>query len=154
MYKCLAIAMLSLGVSACNSTSEVVNYDDCINNNWIEIGYKTATSGKSVRHFNTYIEQCEDKLADNAKATYLDGFKKGIKEYCTYENGYKVGSESKHNNNTCPFELRTEFDNGYKIAVIKLKETKARLSQLSDDLEARKRTAATAEMAESMGKSK
>ncbi len=154
MYKCLTIALLSITISACNTTPDLISNDDCINNNWVDTGYNTAISGKSVRHFNSYIEQCGEKLADNAKATYIEGFKKGIQEYCTYENGYEVGSKSKLNSNTCPYELRTEFNKGYKVATIHLKEAKAKMDQLSEDMQEKKRVHARAEMAASMGNSK
>lgn len=138
MYK-LIIPLVALGLTACNSTSDKVNLAQCTNNNWADIGYETALSGKSVRFFNKFEEQCGEKLAVDAKSHYLDGFTSGIKEYCTYDNGFKLASKSLPNKNTCPYELRSPFDKGYKMAALVLKEQKANLKKLQDQQDADKR---------------
>jgi len=123
--------MVVVTLTACNSTKNANNFDVCTNN-WVDVGYETAISGKSVRHFNNFTEQCGDKLAKDAKAKYLDGFTSGIKEYCTYENGHKRASNSLPNQNTCPFELKEPFEKGYKVAALAQKKQKAMLKKIQD----------------------
>jgi hypothetical protein len=125
--------MVVVTLTACNSTTNVTNADVCTND-WGDIGYKTAISGKSVRYFNKFEEQCGDKLTNDAKSNYLDGFTSGIKEFCTYENGHKLGSKSLPNKNTCPFELKEEFEKGYNVAAVAQKKQKALVKRMQDEL--------------------
>jgi len=138
MYK-IILPIFAVALTACSSTTQSVNLDNCSQSNWSEFGYETAISGKSVRHFNKFEEQCGENLAKNAKSQYLDGFTIGIKEYCTYDNGFKLASKSLPNKNTCPFELRAEFDKGYKVAALVQKELQKSVKKMQEQHEANKR---------------
>jgi hypothetical protein len=133
---CFVAALLT----ACQSTSD--NATDittlCNNDNWTEFGHKTALAGKSVRTFNTYKDKCADKLPQTAKETYLTGFRAGLKEFCTYENGYKTAEVGKENTKLCPLELRAEFDLGYTKGYKDLKDKKSEAKRLADQAEQRK----------------
>jgi len=131
MYK-LIIPLVTFGLTACTSTSDTVNLVQCTNNNWTDVGYKIAKEGKSVRNFSKFEELCGEKLAENAKSLYLNGYSSGIKEYCTYDNGQKLGSKGIPNNNNCPFELREQFDKGHKVAALVLKEKKAMVKKMQE----------------------
>lgn len=142
MYK-IILPILAIALSACNSTSKSVDLDKCNQTNWNEVGYETAMSGKSVRYFNKFEEQCGIKLAKNAKSQYIEGFTLGIKEYCTYDNGFEIASKSLPNKKTCPFELRADFDKGYKVAAAALKEQKEILQKRQQQLDANRLSVAS-----------
>ena len=116
MKNYIAILLLSSALVGCQSTSvedasQAENF--CTDSNWSEVGHKVAASGKSVRTFLKYQERCQ-QLPETAKEAYLDGYTAGIKEYCTFENGYKAGDTGKENPNACPLELRAQYDEGFK----------------------------------------
>ncbi len=108
--------LLALSLSACQSPQGEdlqVTTNDCLNNNWNQIGAEIAVSGKSVRNFLKYKERCPNITPDD-KAAYLEGYSLGIKEYCTFANGFKMGYEGGENVVVCPLELRTAYQKGLK----------------------------------------
>lgn len=136
----ITLILVAALLSACQSTSG--NSADvkalCNNDNWTDFGHKTALAGKSVRTFNTYKDKCADKLPEMAKETYLIGFRSGIKEFCTYESGYKTAESGKENTNPCPMELRADFDLGYTKGYKDLRAKKDEAKRLADQAEQRK----------------
>ena len=116
----LVLAMMTL--AGCQSTDSQVRCDS--STNWQEIGLKTAQKGKNVRTFERYKSSCGAALPENAKDLYLEGYTLGIKEYCSYENGFAVAEKGIDNPNVCPFEIRAEFDKGYKIGALEQREKK------------------------------
>ncbi len=86
----------------------------CNGLNWGNFGYETGIAGESVRTFDPYRDSCSDRLEAGALQAYLDGYSKGIAEYCTYKNGYNLGYTKKGMSKACPEELRAEYERGYK----------------------------------------
>lgn len=86
----------------------------CSGLNWGNYGYETGRAGESVREFDQYRDGCGDRLEAGAMQAYLDGYSKGITEYCTYKNGYDLGYTKKRMSKACPAELRSEYERGYK----------------------------------------
>lgn len=108
MYKSALIVCL-LSLAACSSNPQVA----CSGQDWKELGFETAVSGKPVRTFDSYKDQCGSRLEANAMDLYLDGYTLGILGYCTYEKGFELGSSNRSVKPTCPLELRAEFNRGY-----------------------------------------
>lgn len=123
------ILMLSSSLIACGGNVKNVQ---CSGMDWNEHGYKAAQSGKSPRDFNRYRDGCGDKLETGAVDAYLDGYTRGIVEFCTYENGYARGLSNKKMDNTCPVEMRSKYEQGYKLGLFELNE-KIKLLKMRDD---------------------
>lgn len=132
MNKILLNASLAICLVACKSN--VKEEVTCTGIDWYELGMTTATQGKSVRTFNRYRDNCGDNLDKNAMHLYLDGYSKGIIQYCTFENGYQLGNTSLENPNICPTELSEQFDKGFQKGLHDLTLLK---NQLKNDSERR-----------------
>lgn len=119
MYK-VALGLLIVALMGCSSYKQVA----CSGKDWYQLGFDTAATGKSVRTFDSYRDQCGSDLEDIAMDQYLDGYTKGIVGYCTYDNGYELGSTNRQVVVTCPHEIREEFEKGYHqgLAVFSQKE--------------------------------
>lgn len=124
---CVA-AVLVLGGCAGN-----VKQVSCIENDWAQVGYDTAIAGKSVRTFDTYNDRCVEAPGEDAKKIYVDGFMKGIIEFCTYDNGYQWGLENKSPAGVCPLELRRPFQNGYRVGKLQYDEKMHRMNKMAED---------------------
>jgi len=140
MKNYIAIILLSSALVGCASTTEedasqAENF--CTDSNWTEVGKKVALSGKSVRTYLKYQERCPDLTGAN-KESYLDGFTVGVKEYCTFENGYEAGDTGKENINVCPLELRAGYDKGYRKGYKNLQANKAEVKRLAEIEQRRK----------------
>lgn len=86
----------------------------CGERDWRKVGYDTAMDGRSVRTFDKLAGACEVAPPEATKAAYIDGYTAGIIEYCTFENGYKLGSVYGTSDDICPAELREQFAKGYR----------------------------------------
>jgi hypothetical protein len=144
MKKHIAILLLTTSIIGCQSTSSDSSGNSkslCNNDSWKEFGKKIALSGKSVRTFNTYKDKCGEQLPVTAKETYLAGFREGLVEFCTYENGYNIGGKGKDDTKLCPLELRKQFELGYKKGQKDLQDNKDEARRLADQEEQRKMAA-------------
>ena len=127
MLKIFLCLFLTSILFACGGN---IKKTDCTNNNWSAIGYETAQKGKSIRTFDEYQKTCGDTLTPSAKDTYIDGYTKGIIEFCTFENGHKIGSSNREMPDICPYEIRAEFIRGYKQGLLELTE---KLHKMKED---------------------
>jgi len=133
MKKYIAMVILGSALSGCQSTTEAGMQAEnlCTGSNWAEVGHKSAMSGLSVREFNKYQESCQN-LPEEGRSAYLEGYTAGIKEYCTYENGFKVGESGVKNPNVCPLESRENYNVGFNNGHLTLKDKKDQLRFLAD----------------------
>lgn len=120
MSKILIVLLLATGLSAC--VGKVKKELNCAEENWVTVGYNTAKAGKSIRSFDAYNEVCGTNLPAGAKEAYIDGYTKGIIEFCTYENGYFYGENNMEDPKICPYEVRRIFTKGYSQGQIVLKD--------------------------------
>jgi hypothetical protein len=129
MYKIITVAMTICTLAACQSTTEKAQIQVSCSGNWADVGYKVALDGKSVRTFTKYEESCKESISANAKPDYLDGYTKGIVEYCIYETGFNLGESGQLNKKICPHELRQDFDKGFLAGRRALVEKKDRVKK-------------------------
>lgn len=108
------LALAVIGLVGCQSTSEKDWVAFCKNSEWSNHGYYDATNGFSIQMLRVYKERCGDELSEKEAKLYQRGFLKGIKEFCTIENGYKMGRENKSNPRSCPPELARQFNAGFQ----------------------------------------
>ncbi|TLX48743.1 hypothetical protein C1E24_02415 [Pseudoalteromonas phenolica] len=107
---CLPLSLL-IGCQS-NTTQMACNASE---SEWYEFGQNSAITGKSVRIFDAFKQQCAKQLTPTAQKSYIDGFSDGLISYCTFDNGFKRGQEGLELNQSCPLEIRQEFEKGYKI---------------------------------------
>lgn len=86
---------------------------DCEGADWQAIGFQTAIRGDSVRKFETFKRRCGEQLEPSAKSLYSQGYSLGSIEYCTYDNGFALGTDDMQVSDVCPYETRTDFEKGY-----------------------------------------
>jgi len=98
-----------LSLSSCTSLTK----EDCQNNNWKDIGERDAKNGRARSVFQGYQKSCIEQGVKIKQDEYDVGFKIGLMLYCTYENGYEVGSVGKSNPQTCPNDTLKNFSQGY-----------------------------------------
>jgi|TARA_B100000767_G_C19750295_1_gene530495 hypothetical protein len=145
MKNYIIVLFLASNLFACQSTeveSIQVGSNGCVNNNWTQIGTEIAQSGKSVRTFLKYKERCPDITLDD-KTAYLEGYTLGIKEYCTFANGFKVGYEGGENIIVCPIEMRSAYKKGFDKGTKNLGLIKDKLKRDGESQLERQATART-----------
>jgi len=130
MFKYLLIGSLALLTACGGNVKEVACTGD-----WHDVGYQTALDGEHVRTFEKYKTSCGESLVAEAKDRYLDGYTKGVIEYCTYDNGYKLGKRNIKIESTCPYEISMDFRRGYKVGNIDFQNAKQLFEDSKNDAE-------------------
>ena len=113
LLKCFLLILAGVVVSACG-TRKTDWAEFCSSTIWKEHGYYDAKKGFSYRLMGVYKERCGNDFSSSEELLYQAGYLKGIKEFCTYENGLTFGSKNEPNPKSCPFELAEAFDKGYR----------------------------------------
>ena len=114
MRKISVLLLIVTFISSCGSQTRKSWGDFCTNNIWKEQGYYDATHALSYKMMNVYKEKCGEAFDKHEMNLYQFGFFKGVKEFCTYENGFKLGNQNVKNPRSCPFELSEQFNKGFK----------------------------------------
>lgn len=105
------VILFLLILSACSSLSK----EECQKTNFSQRGQEDGRQGYSGSRFEDYLQECREHgvgIADS-HTDYLQGLKLGLKDYCTYENGYRLGNRGKEQHPECQ-EMSEVFVRGYK----------------------------------------
>lgn len=89
--------------------------------------------GKSVRTFDAYRDGCGENLEAGALNSYIDGYTRGIVEFCTYEHGYEYAAQNLSMPDVCPTELKSAFEKGYAVGKFELREKLSELNRKQED---------------------
>lgn len=124
LRKTIILAGAVFMMAGCSTISK----NSCIAGNWESLGYEDGRNGESRGHFNKIAKTCA-KYGIAANATdYRQGYETGIRQYCSYDRGYRhgeVGNSIKtecREINSAPYldgyseglPLYCSFDRGFK----------------------------------------
>ncbi|MGX5201295.1 DUF2799 domain-containing protein [Aliikangiella sp. IMCC44632] len=123
-------------LSGCATLSQ----DECLNANWNIIGMADGAKGRLPSYISQHREACaEYSVVPNLEA-YLKGHTQGVKEYCNYHNGFRVGESGGRHNGVCKGQLAAEFNKGvvagkavYKLS-LKIKSWESKRHQVEDEI--------------------
>ncbi|MDO3388607.1 DUF2799 domain-containing protein [Gilvimarinus sp. SDUM040013] len=90
------------------------NQVSCDIPNWQEQGIADAKSGTQPDIIKKYHKSCGDQFSGDNLNAYKLGFFQGLQKFCTYENGFELGSKNDIDSYTCPMELADTFRQGQK----------------------------------------
>ncbi|HEY6527225.1 MAG TPA: DUF2799 domain-containing protein [Cellvibrionaceae bacterium] len=124
-----SLVIASLLLTGCGGNVKKIA---CTGQDWTGFGYKAGAEGKSVHEFDAHRSDCGAKLEKNALKAYLDGYTRGIVEFCTYENGYAMGNKKLPMSENCPLEVRASFVKGYNVGKLDIDEKIHRLEKAID----------------------
>lgn len=90
-----------------------VSEKTCLKNDWQTLGYKHGKEGQSADSLNRYVKDCAEYGVAPDASTYSAGYKVGIANYCTAENGFNEGRYGYTYSGACPLELEKPFLENY-----------------------------------------
>lgn len=110
MYRRVAVAcVLSLGLYGCATLDE----GQCLAGDWPGIGFSDGASGYPMSRLDEHAEACAKHGVTPDAAAYRRGRDQGLQQYCTAENGFRVGVNGSGYNRVCPGNIEQEFLYGY-----------------------------------------
>jgi hypothetical protein len=143
----LFVSITALLISGCASMGK----DECLHADWQIIGYEDGARGYAGTRIGVHRKACAKHGIAPDMAAYEAGRLKGLQEWCTPRNGYRLGLKGNRYNGVCPQSLESPFIeamgrgravHGYEKQVQKarqeLKEMRAGLEAMDTDLQAMK----------------
>ena len=101
--------MLAAALFGCSTLSK----NECLQVNWYELGWKDGNLGKPRSLFQEHVDACMKHNVRAEKADYFRGRDDGLKNFCTYDNGFSHGTYGKKYNYVCPPDLGSSFLAGF-----------------------------------------
>lgn len=130
---CVAAVFVVAAVGCGGNVKQV----SCVSRDWNQVGYDTAMSGRTVRTFDNLSSGCEAAPDEAAKSAYLDGYTRGVLEYCTADNGYKMGAANHKPTEICPLEIRAAYAKGYQQGQLEHREAIQGMKRATEEAERR-----------------
>ncbi len=113
---------------------------DCRAGDWRAIGYQHGRSGLPQDGLTTPASRCAE-LGFTADADALArGWHEGIADYCTEENGFKLGAQGHRYHNPCTAAYAADFRDGYQtgrqvhLAEAEIAELESMVMEISAEL--------------------
>lgn len=97
-------------VSACATLDK----DECLNADWELIGYEDGVKGYSAQRIGEHRKACSKHGVTPDLEKYTKGRERGLKVYCTPQNGFKVGQNSSVYRDVCPADMDAEFKKAFE----------------------------------------
>lgn len=103
----------ALTLAACASKPSVSEFQ-CKAGDWESIGYRDGISGIESTQILTHQEACGEFGIVPDRNRYLAGWESGVREYCTFDNGFNLGERGGRKNSLCKGELQEPFATGFE----------------------------------------
>lgn len=108
-----------------------MNESECLNADWQVIGLADGAAGRLPSYIQKHQSACAKHNVTPDLVAYRQGHAEGLHEYCTNENGFRIGRSGAGYNGVCPEDLAQPFLDGYDVgrefyvAVSAINETEA-----------------------------
>ena len=103
----LSLSLMSL-VAGCASTPEV-SETQCQIGDWETLGQRDGSEGEKSTKLLELQEACIAYGIKPDRETYMAGWDRGVRDYCSPTNAFAIGDAGRSHNNVCPEDLREEF---------------------------------------------
>jgi len=103
----LAAALLLAGCAA-------MDKNQCQNANWYAIGLEDGGQGRTLDRLGERRRACADHGVQPDGERYAAGRNEGLKSFCTYDRGYRVGYAGSAYYGVCPEPMARDFVAGYE----------------------------------------
>lgn len=124
-----------------------LNQSECLNANWQMIGLEDGSKGQALSYIGNHRKACAKFNISPDLEQYQRGHAQGLRQYCTYNTGLRLGTRGGKFKSICPVDLEGNFRLGhqrgraiYRLNVeirqtnISIKESDKLLDELADDL--------------------
>ncbi|MDX2496117.1 MAG: DUF2799 domain-containing protein [Desulfuromusa sp.] len=91
-----------------------MNRSECLNADWQIIGIEDGSRGRGLAYIGKHREACAEYNVGPSLEQYQRGRSQGLKQYCTYSNGFGLGQRGNNFNDVCPPELIDDYQIGYQ----------------------------------------
>lgn len=131
----LPAVLAAFAASGCATLNE----SECRSVDWFQLGARDGGAGYSAGRLGEHRKACSEFGLATDDAAWRQGYDAGLLDYCTADNGYRVGRRGDHYAQVCPIEEEREFVAAYELGreTLQVENEFAELNRRIDPLEAR-----------------
>lgn len=111
-----------------------VSREQCEAGDWQALGKAHALQGHSESRLKTVVEDCGRYSIPVDADAYMDGWRSGVRAYCTPRRGFEDGRHGKRPGFSCPADLAMDFDDARRMG-LRLKDAEDDVSRQESNLE-------------------
>ncbi len=114
---------------------------ECEVANWEIIGFEDGATGKPASTVGQHRSACAEYTIAPDLNLYLQGHKRGVVEYCTFQNGFELGQRGRNLTDVCSDVNYQEFKSGYQkgkqyyFISSDIKNTKSKIHSIRDEMQ-------------------
>ena len=91
-----------------------MNQSECVNANWKIVGMEDGAKGRALAYLSNHRKACAEYNVTPDYEDYRIGHAEGLRQYCTYSNGFYLGERGRSMNDFCPDDLAGQYKLGYE----------------------------------------
>lgn len=111
-WRVSTVAVAFAGLASCATLNE----DQCRTANWQQLGQENGAAGHPASYIEEHRRACAEHKLPVDQQQWSIGWEQGIRVFCTPENGLTMGREGRSYANSCPLELKTDFEAAYSVS--------------------------------------
>jgi len=112
--------------------------EECLTADWYERGLRDGRNGQPRDYIAEHHKACAKVGVVPQEQQYRKGHSLGIRDYCTPENGARLGRHGGYYRNSCPADLEGPFMDRYRAAY-RVHEAERRVNSLNTDIRNKER---------------
>ncbi len=105
--------LLTLLLAGCATMDK----SECREADWTIVGLEDGAKGRPLSYISRHRKSCAEYGVSPDLARYKRGHGDGLKQFCTPENGYRIGRAGRSYDNVCPTMLSGQFLAGYQTGL-------------------------------------
>lgn len=112
---------------------------ECRHIDWYQLGARDGGFGYAERRIDEHREACSAFGLGVDESAWRQGHAAGLQDFCTADNGYRVGQRGGYYGQVCPLEQEREFLAAYELGreIYAVESEQAELGRRIDSLEQR-----------------
>lgn len=108
--------------------------NQCQTVDWRALGQEDGLRGRPMSFIDRHREACSKHKLPVQDAIWHEGWTIGIRSYCTPRNGLNEGRNGQSYANSCPIELKAQFEDAYSVGK-RVHEAEASLARTRNEIE-------------------
>ncbi|MFY9260185.1 MAG: DUF2799 domain-containing protein [Gallionella sp.] len=138
--KVLSLSIICLVLSGCATLNE----KECRSANWYQLGIRDGQSGDTEGLLDKHREACKKYAVQPEENQYFSGRKEGLKEYCRYNNAFRLGLDGVSYKGTCPIDVDMKFRR-YNDAALEISRINRQINEVNGKIAKEERELAKAD---------
>jgi hypothetical protein len=92
-----------------------LNESECRSVDWFQLGARDGNDGAARSRIEDHRKACAEYGLPADDAAWFQGYEAGLLDYCTADNGYRVGRRGGYYGRVCPAQEERAFLDAYEL---------------------------------------